>query len=228
MKINLQTPAFLLIVIIISSCISQNTVNHFPVPESGIYEAEKPVPVERENIIETKSGAVGSIPLWLSAYLDGGIEAVEKLEAYSNKFVFIAINEGVNFTALKRWEDFFSTSYDFPVLAAVRIERRMYLTASLYPDDEYGAFFETMTKNAYRGIYPGILKEDTYWIKARTNNDNIQPLEEYIFFILVTADRTLMQNYVRNMMSVTVSSVTLTAAQNSAVNRLRQTFFEGF
>jgi hypothetical protein len=216
-----------IIILILFSCASQNAPNYFPVPDSGINIVDNTPGVNIGNIIGTKNGSARLIPEWLRSFLDNGIEAIEKLDDYNDKYVFIGINKGENITALNKWTEFYTVTQDFPMLAATRIEKRMYLTASLYPDDEYGAFYETMIHNAYNAVYPGAVKEDNYWIKIKSENTE-EPSENYIFFVLITIEKNLMQSIIRNMITRTAAAVTMTSSQVNSVNRLRNTFFEGF
>jgi len=227
MKKKFLAAACLSILLILFSCAGRKPANYFPVPDSGINKDEDILSVNVGNIIETKNGSARQIPVWLRSFLNGGIEDVEKLDAYNNKYVFIGINEGENIAVLNKWIEFFTVTQDFPMLAASRIEKRMYLTASLYPDDEYGAFYEAMIHNAYNAVYPEAVKEDNYWIKTRSENAG-EPSDNYKFFVLITIEKITMQSIIRNMMTKTTADVTLTAVQNNSVNRLRNTFFEGF
>jgi len=208
--------------------VGQNNNVFTPVPDFGIYESENQILFT--NIIETKEGSgVRFMPAWLSSYIEGGIPAVERLDAYSDKYVFIGVNRGENFNALNIWADNFSEALDFPMLAAVRIENRIISTAALYPDNEYGAFFEAMVKGAYSGEYRGTVKNDTSWIKIWFENENTwEYAENYIFFVFITIDKTAMQYIIRNMMTKVRDSVTVNTYQNNAINRLRLNFFEGF
>jgi len=214
------------ILLTLFSCITKKAPNYFPVTNSKTVKKED-ISNNAVNIIDTKNGSAKTIPLWLRTFLDGGIENVEKLDAYSNKYVFIGVNEGENIILLNKWVEYFTIMQDFPLLVAERIEKRMYLTASLYPDDEYGLFYETMMHNAYSAIYDSAVKEDTYWIKTKSQNAE-GPSEKYDFFILITIEKNTMQAIIRNIMARTSEEVKLTAIQSNAVNRLRNNFFEGF
>jgi len=215
------------IVLVLFSCVVKAPPNYFPVPDSGINQDEKSEFIKISNITETKNGTAGNMPAWLRSFLGSGIGAVEKLEDYSNKYVFIVSNEGDNVAPLTKWAEYYTVLHDFPMLAADRIEKRMYLTASLYPDDEYGAFFSAMIHNAYNTDYSGAVKEDNYWIKIKSENTE-ESAENYIFFLLITIEKNLMQSIIRNMMAKTNAAVTLTNSQINSVNKLRNTFFEGF
>jgi len=230
MKKLFFTAIAILYVIIVFSCASRNRSGYIPVPDRDYLEPE--VYIDIGNITETRDGY---FPGWLFTYIYGGSKEVEKIYSYNNKYTFVGISEGVNFNALNRWAENFSAELDFAILVASRIERRLISAASLYPDDEYGVFFEKMVKSAYSAKYPGAVKEDTYWVKTKTGNGEHASSEEhgsssdfYVFFVLVSIDRREMQSIISNMISETVSAVTPTNAQRNAINRLRQNFFEGF
>jgi hypothetical protein len=204
-----------------------------PVPDSEYFKSERTIEVGI--ITETKDGG-SRLPAWLSAYLSGGIEAVERIERYSGKYMFVGNSEGLNFTAMEKWTENYSPVRDFAILAASRIEKRMIANISFYPDDEYGPFFENMIKKAYSAVYPGVVKEDSYWIKT-VKNEGGEPEENgaYIFFVLVSIDKMTMQTVITNMITESIVPVTpagpvssVVMAQRGAVNRLRQNFFEGF
>jgi hypothetical protein len=197
-----------------------------PVPDSDFFIQRRTL--EIGEIIETRDGTSDmDLPQWLFYYLSYGIERVELLNFFNGKYVFIGHNQGVNITVLNKWAESFSAEHDFFMLAAERIERRMISTSVLYPDDEYGAFYEMMVRKAYSAVYSGAVKEGTYWIKTQVNND-IEDNFIYIFFVLITIDKITMQAIIENMMVETRAVVTPTVNQRNAINRLQQNFFYGF
>jgi len=226
---NIKKFAVSLLAFIFISCVGQNNTAFTPEPDFSVYHVSENF-IEKNNIIETRDGAgINNIPIWLLAYIEGGIDAVEKLDAYKDKYIFIAINEGENITVLNKWIENFSETLDFPIIAASRIDKRIISSATLYPDNEYGRFYETMIKYAYSTEYTGAVKEDSYWIKIWYERENTwEYAESYKFFILITINKTLLQPLIRSMMMRAASIVTVTNTQNSAIDRLRQTFFEGF
>jgi hypothetical protein len=193
-----------------------------PVPGYEYFNNERTV--EIGVITDTRDGGT-RLPAWLSAYISGGIEAVERIERYNGKYMFIESNESVNFAALGKWAENYSPVRDFALLAAPRIERKMISWVSRYPDDEYGPFFETMVKKAYSTVYPGVVKEDVCWIKTVKNGDE---KEIYVFFVLASIDKLTMQSLVSNMIAESIAAVTPIGSRRSTINRLRQNFFEGF
>ena len=220
MKKKLHLMLFLITVFLSFSCIGQNKP-FIPIPDFSVFNTEKKIDID--NIIETKDGVpVYLMPEWLLTFANGGNKAVEQLNSYRDKYIFVGMSENENFIALNKWAENFTTAQDLAVLAAIRIEERMISSASLYPDDEYGAFFETMVKIAYSTAYQDAVKEEIYWFKKGTVP------EIYNFFILISIDRNTMQLIIRNMMSQAHAAASPSGSQATSVNRLRNTFFEGF
>jgi len=233
MKNNKLAAVFFLCVIIIGACVGQNNLISYPTPEYFKNDnVEDSIMIN--DITETKEGAgVVRLPVWLTAFINGGIEEAEKMDIYSGRYLFIGKQEGINFDVMNKWTRNYTVKQDFPRLAAARIEKRMISTAALYPDDEYGLFYETTVKKAYNGEYIGAAIEDTYWIKTKVYNDgDIKNennfLETYKFFVFISIDKTEMQTIIKKMMSEANAAVTSTRAQKAAINRLQQNFFEGF
>ena len=183
--------------------------------------------LEIENIIETKGGpGKENIPEWLINFINSGTEEVERMEFFTGQYCFIERTEGSNFDALNKWADHFSVFHDFPKLAGTRIERRMVSSASLYPDDEYGAFFEMMIKTAFAAEYSDDFFKDSFWIKKGTNLNEIGYI--YEFFIIISIDKEIMQTVINNIIDEVLTAVNPTRVQSSLIRRLQQTFFEEF
>jgi len=230
-KINTILPCC---VFILLSCAAQDNLITYPVPDKSLFEPEESIDVN--DITETMDNAHNTyLPDWLSAFLNGGIEEAEKIDFYNDKYLFIADNRGLNFAVLNKWADNFTTEQDFPMLVAARIERRMNISNSVYPDEEYGIFYETLVKSAYSGVYPGAVREDTYWVKTKAIQENGNGEREsaalpevYNFFVLISVERAAMQASVYNLIQQAIVSSAPSGAQAAAINRLRQNFFEGF
>ena len=214
---------FLVCVSILISCVSQSGEPLF-VPEP-VENTAPDYSIDIDSIIETKSGGRGNLnlPAWLLSYISGGIEEIEKIEFFADKYCFIGRNEGSNFDALTKWIANYSTIQDFTRLAAFRVEKKLVSAASLYPADEYGEFFERLVKKAFETQYQGAVMEDTYWIKKVDGGSTV-----YEFFVFISIDKISMQTIINNMIAQTRALVTPTRAQNAVINRLQQTFFEGF
>jgi len=221
-------PILIIFILSFSSCFGQRNRRTaiVPIPDTEFFDFT--LPVKMDDIIETKDGPGSRVmPDWLRAYINGGIDEVERMAAYNGKYVFIGMSEGLNFTAMSRWADNFSPVRDTTMLAARRIETKLVSSATLYPDDEYGVFYGRMIGNAYGSVYPGAVKEDTYWIKMRVDNEEGSS-ELYVFFVLISIDRTTLQNVVQDMISKSIPSGNIPQNQRNAIDRLQRSFFERF
>jgi len=218
MKIKFFSVIFIINFLFIS-CPGQNKA-FIPEPDFSVYLKEKTVQID--SIVETKTGVPAEfMPEWLLTFIEGGNKAVEQIDNYKDKYAFVGVNEGVNFITLNKWAENFTAQQDFTILAACRIEERMIQGASLYPDDEYGAFYLSMITAAYGTAYQDAVKEDTYWFRKN-------PPDVYNFFILITIDKNTMQSIIRDIAARAAAEAAPTGSQLNSVNRLRQTFFEGF
>ena len=170
-----------------------------------------------------------SIPEWVSCYLEGGARAVEALDAYQGRYVFIARSEGNNFNALVQWNEWFSPELDFPRLAAVRIESR-FSSGVYHPDHEYGAFFETLIRAASDALWTGANKEDDFWIFKKTDpaSGSLQENGIYEFFILVTIRKTDFAPQFDEVFRNVRPNPPPTRDQIAAANRVKDRFYEGF
>ncbi|MDR1277429.1 MAG: hypothetical protein LBK02_01615 [Treponema sp.] len=186
-------------------------------------------PWNRGRIQDHQDAALGRIiPEWLSGFLLQGSRGLEEMEIYRNSYVFVGINQGTNFKALGHWAEGFTAAQDFPRLAAVRIEERLLGAAALYPDDEYGEFFETLVKKSSDAVYTGAVKEDSFWILRRYDEDAASVGERYEFFVLVTIAKSEFQAQVHAIMEDIHTSVPPTRDQAAAINRIKETFFDLF
>jgi hypothetical protein len=193
-------------------------------------------------IIESQSGpGDDGLPAWVRSYFDGGVRRIETLDVY-HKYVFIGKNRGHNFHALQQWANGFSVAQDLPRLIVQRVERRLVAAAALYPDDEYGEYFAHMIKRVSDEEYPEAVKEDIFWTKQRKipteaeTEENADPEPEnaadhadrYEFLIMVSIDRDVFQKQINNIMADIKTTIAPTKDQTAAINKIRQTFFEGF
>ena len=217
-------------VILLISCAQQRILFR---PEPGYNDIIQNNSISFNDIAETKEGpGNANIPGWLSAFLSGGINEVEEIYIYRNRYCFIGVSEGSNFSALNKWADNYSVIHDFPRMAAVRIERRLISAATLYPDDEYGSFFEIMVKKAFDAEFSDAVLEDTFWIKmkAEQNEPADKAEDNYEFYVFISVSKTSMMAVIEDMMKETLDIVTVTPtrAQNNAIRRLQQNFSSEF
>jgi len=220
-----------LLITLHTACVSSEKRIIRPEPET---ETEKTI--DSWVLTDSQNGAVpAAIPEWVYLYLNGKINEIESMDAYKDKYIFIGQNWGKNNIALRQWLSAFTVEQDLPRLVAARIEKRLISAAALYPDDEYGDFFEAFIKGAIDMNYPIAQIESRFWIKRfiQMTADPAQeefplPEERYDFLILISADRNIIQNTVRTIMESIKTPVSPTRDQAGAISRIKHTFFEGF
>jgi hypothetical protein len=238
MKKNISV-LLIITAVLFTACVGQNSgIILRPEPERK--SPSQTGPQETWQIIESQNGLPeNGIPEWVSLYLSEGIPGVESLDRYNGKYVFIGENRGINLTALKQWSKGFSAEQDFPRLLAQRVENRLTASASLYPDDEYGEYFERLIKLVSDAEYPAA-KEEHFWIKRIRIPDAVEddpdstgdqadsPTERYEFFILLDIDKDSLQNQIRQITAGLKTDRPPTREQAAAINRVQSSFFTGF
>ena len=224
-----------------ASCVGQKSKVIFrPDPEQD-RQHEQVDPIESWQIIESENGpGENGIPEWVRCYFNGGANGIESLDQYHSKYVFIGENWGESLYALQQWVKGFTVLHDLPRLVAARVERRLVSSASLYPDDEYGQYFENLIKKVSDGEYPGAVKEQTFWVKreripaGEEDIDDGEPdqlddvTELYEYLVLISVDNETLQEQLRQIMTGNDTAVPPTREQAAAINNIQQTFFEGF
>jgi hypothetical protein len=198
--------------------------NSAPTEENAVNE-----PVYRLTDYKTRAGG-GIFPRWVEYYLGGSIAAVETLEEYQDRYVFVVHGRGTNFRALEQWARGFSVELDFARLAAVRIEKRFTQAASGLPDTVFGRYFEALIRAASDASWEGAVREDDFWLKGfyQGMDESADSDESYDFMILVTVDKTLLASQIQPLLFGVNSRPPVSGDQLAAVNRVRERFFEGF
>jgi len=201
-------------------------------------------PLETWRIIESQGG-VGEIglPLWVRHFFAGEIGMIESMNRFSNRYVFIGRNLGGNLGALRQWAQNFCPEQDLASLVVQRVEQRMVVGATLYPDDKYGEYFTRLIRTVSNWEYRGAVKEETFWVRrAMVFAENHEPgdyddygetgagliPERFEYLVLISIDREILQNEISEIMANVRTRVPPTRDQAAAISNIRQTFFEGF
>jgi hypothetical protein len=170
------------------------------------------------------------IPGWVNRYISGGLRLVEELPQYQDKYVFINKASGPSLKALLQWSESFTVEQDFARLVSARIEARFAGAATGNPDEAYGRYFETLVKNSSNTAYSSAKAEERYWIKKRYFDVEGTPSgrEGYDYYILITADREVLERQIRSILNRTTADPAPNRDQNNAIERLKNTFFDRF
>ena len=211
--------------ILLTSCFNKpaRMILHLP------YEPEEIQTPRSYEILDYKNKAGGgAIPEWVNIWLDSGLHGVENSSAFRDRFVFIHRNEGNNFNAISLWNDNFSTELDFPRLAASRIEAR-FSASVVYPDEEYGDFFEILVRAASDAPWTGAVGEADFWILKKYLPYEDEPeTESWEFLILVTIGKSDFTSQLNAIYQKIDPNPPPTKEQFAAISRVKDHFFEGF
>ena len=168
------------------------------------------------------------LPEWVSRWLDSDVHGVEAQSSYDGRFVFVHRNEGNSFNALTLWVENFSPERDFPRMAASRIEAR-FSSSVVYPDEEYGDFFEILIRAASDAAWTGAVKEDDFWLHKKYLPHEGEPeRESREFLILVTIEKPRFTTQLNAIFQTVNPNPPPTEAQIAAANRVKDRFYEGF
>jgi len=240
MKLN-HSASFLtaLLLILFTACTGQQKKVIFK-PDAANTTEDTSTPFDSWEIIETQNGKkAAGIPEWVRWYFDNKVSEIETMDTFNGKYVFIGENGGSNFNALQQWANGFTVEQDLPRLVTKRTERRLVSSASLYPDDEYGEFFEFFIRDVSNGEYLKAAKEQSFWLKrkitinsAETDDDESNPVtigvERYEFLVLVSIDKETLQKQIQGIMTGIKTKTPPTRDQASAIAKIKNNFFEGF
>ena len=187
-------------------------------------------------ILDYRNKDIGaSIPAWVNYYLEGNIQQIENLTEFYNHFIFISSNTGTNFNALEQWMHAFSTDQDFARLVAARMENRFLNAAVLYPDDEYGSYFETLIRTASDAQWTGAVRISDFWLLRNftgpgyIEDDELpETWERYDFLVLISVEKNVITPQIVKILQGVRPPVPLSRDQRNAVNRIQENFFDGF
>lgn len=197
-------------------------------------DTQSQVPAKGPNyvVIDHKTMALGgTIPDWLDVYMNGGgLRDIEALPKYKDVFVFVGEDTGTNLNALRQWATGFSVAQDMARLVSTRVQARFAGAAAGSPDDEYGRYFENVVKTASDATYSGARKEADFWIQKRYFKEDGKTVdrEVYDYYVLVTIDRETLKKQIENVLNGVKPDKPLTKEQQTAVDRVKQSFYEGF
>ena len=226
--------------ILFAACIGQQDKKIIFRPDTANNLQEESRVFDSWEIIRSQNSQGENIPEWVRWYVDNKVNEIEALDRFSGKYIFIGENGGSNFRALRQWANGFTVEQDLPRLITRRTERRLVSAASLYPDDEYGEFFEFLMKEISNGEYSGAAKVQTFWLNRKVvssaesdDNTDAQPNpdtveDRYEFFVLISVDKETLQKQIQGIMTKIKTKIPATREQAAAIAKIKNTFFEGF
>jgi len=223
--------------ILFTACVAQQQKKVIFRPDTENNPQKLSRPFDSWEIIESQAG----IPEWARLYFNNAVNEIEVMDGFSGKYIFIGENGGDNFSALQQWANGFTVEQDLPRLVALRVEHRLVAPASLYPDDEYGEYYEFFIRAVSNGEFLKAEKEQSFWLKRKITADGAETdgitgprpnpdaaKERYEFLVLVSVDRETLQKQIQGIMANIKTKIPPTKDQAAAIVKIKNNIFEGF
>jgi hypothetical protein len=182
-------------------------------------------------VVDHKTRAIGgSVPDWVSLYIDKGLPGVEALEEFQDKYVFVGEDVGTNLNALRQWATGFTVNQEIARVVSNRVQAKFAGAAAGSPDAEYGRYFEDVVKAMAEAQFSGARKENDFWLLKRYfRTDRKTPdRETYEYYVLISIDKDILQRQIDEVLDRARTGGPLTREQETAVDRVREAFYEGF
>jgi hypothetical protein len=182
-------------------------------------------------VLDHKTMAIGGdIPAWVTTYIEGGAQAVEALDAYKEKYVFVGEDSGTNLPALRLWVQNFNIAQDLSQMVSLRVKTKFAGAAAGSPDDEFGRYFENVVKNTSEASFSGARKETDFWIQKRFFKEDGKTVdrEAYDVYVLVSIDKESLKNQIQAVLDGTAADTPPSKEQQTAIDRVKESFYEGF
>jgi hypothetical protein len=208
------------------SCIS--SPNEVPVPVySPPMAAEKPAIQIVEHQYSTLNRAA---PDWIVQYLSDGIPGVEALFRFTDSYVFIDENSGTNINALNQWAEGFVPAQDFGQLLSARVQARFIGKTGGTPDRDYGRYFEAAVRAVADRSYTDVQVEGRFWVIRQYTGDGVTRGSQkiYDYYILISIKKEELKTQLNNVLRNALADLKPTREQNTAINRLRDAFYDSF
>lgn len=187
--------------------------------------------VAKFEVIEHKASSIGGdIPEWVTTYIYDGNTGVEKIDKYKDKYVFIGEDSGTNLNALRMWAQGFNVAQDLARLVSMRVQAKFAGAMAGSPDAEVGRYFENIVKNVADATITGARKDTDFWIYKRYFKDDGKTEDRvvYDYYVLTTIDKEMLKKQLDAVISGAKADKPLTKEQSTAVDRVKEAFYEGF
>jgi hypothetical protein len=209
-------------VVLFSGCKSQAKAVKAPdyVEKTSAYE-----------VVDHKTKSVGrDVPDWVTLYINDGVHGVESLPQYKDKYVFVGEDTGTNLNALRQWVSGFSVNQEISRLVSSRVQAKFAGAAAGSPEAAFGRYYENVVKTLGNARFSGARKETDFWIQKRYYKARSRAVdhEGYEFYVLVSIDKPLLEEAVNQALNGVESDEPLTREQKTAVDRVKEAFYEGF
>jgi hypothetical protein len=168
------------------------------------------------------------LPEWVAAYLDGGSAALEALDEYADRYVFVAAETNANLRLLEQWAGGFSLAEDTAQLVFRRVRERFFSLAA-NPDSVFGNYYEQALKKVLDARFVDARQDGNFWLQMRFQDDtNAEGTTSYRYLILISVDRRLFQRQLDQLFAEAEAAVQPGGAQAQAIQHTHASFYDQF
>ncbi len=188
-------------------------------------------PAVKMEVIEHKaSGIGGDIPEWVQIYIESGNSGVEALDKFKDSYVFVGEDSGTNLNALRLWAQGFNVAQEMSRLISTRVQAKFAGAAVGSPDDEFGRYFENVVKSVSEADFSGARKDSDFWVYKRYYKPDGKTEDRvvYDYYVLTTISKEALETQLQRVLDGVVVDKPLTKEQQTAVDRVKESFYEGF
>jgi hypothetical protein len=179
-------------------------------------------------ILEHKGSAFGAnAPEWIMASLKG-YKAVEALPEYKGKMVAIVEAQGASQDGAEMAASRLDAQPRIAAYMSTKV-KDTFAGAQVGDKDKIETYMERVVKSMASATFTGFLMEDSWWVHLQTYTAQGKPdKQEYRVIQLWTIDKALLQKQVDLIFAGAAADEPKTAEKQTAIDRVKEAFYEGF
>ena len=191
-----------------------------------------PAPVQKApkkvfyDIIDQKGQALGKeVPDWVLQESSD----LEKQAEYKNLYLFKFEETGKNLEATKTWANNFSAPSEIAKIVSTRVQQK-FAGAQAGDKDKVGDYFENVVKTLSQTEFSGAQKVADWWILKQYRKDAGAQAgqQEYTYYLLFGIQKDTLNKLVQDQLDKSKADLNPTTEQATAIDRVKQAFYEGF
>ena len=166
-------------------------------------------------------------PNWLMNALKGYKE-VEKMPEYQGKFVIIVEEQGMDLAGTELSASRMNAQTRIAALLSTRV-KDAFAGAQVGDKDKIESYMERVVKSVSDATFVGFMPEDSWWVYIQTFTTEGKPdKREYRVIQLWTIGKEELQKQIDNMIDMEAAVEPKTPEKERAIEKVQETFYEGF
>jgi hypothetical protein len=154
---------------------------------------------------------------------------LERMDQYKDMYLFKFEEEGQNLDSVKTWTNNFSAASEIAKVVSTKVQQK-FAGAQAGDKDKLGVYFENVVKLVSEANYSGAKKVSDYWVlKSYFKDDGVSEKErKYAYYLLFSIPKATLQELINQKIKEAGQAVKATAEQATAMDRVKESFYEGF